>query len=175
MDEQKNKIEALLFTTGREMKVDEIAEMAGLGSPGLVKDILNKLKQEYSQRISGLEVKEDKGKWKLAIKKEYLGVTQNLLTDTEMDGPTQKTLAVIAYKNPSIQSDVIKVRGNKAYDHIKFLKENDFVMSEKHGRTRLLKLTSKFFDYFDVVENTIKEKFENVAKEVSQAEIDDQE
>ena len=84
------------------------------------------------------------------------------MTDSELDRPTQETLAIIAYKNPALQSDVIKVRGNKAYDHIKFLKGDNFITSEKNGRTRLLKLTQKFFDYFDVVEDSLKLKNEKI-------------
>jgi len=98
---------------------------------------------------------------KLTIKKEYLYLTEKLLSDCEFDMPTQETLAVVAYKNPVLQCDVIKMRGNKAYDHIKLLKDEGFVLSEKSGRTRLLKLAPKFFDYFDVVEDTIKPKDEN--------------
>ena len=85
-------------------------------------------------------------------------LTERLLSDAELDKPTQETLAIIAYRQPSIQSDVIKYRGNKAYDHIKKLKEEGFLFSERFGRTKLLKLSQKFFDYFDVVEDKLKEK-----------------
>jgi len=85
-----------------------------------------------------------------------LSVTEKLLTDAELDKPTQETLAIIAYKQPMFQSDVIKIRGNSAYDHIKVLKEHDFVTSEKSGRTRVLKLAPKFFEYFDVVAGNLQ-------------------
>ena len=65
----------------------------------------------------------------------------------------------LSLKNPVLQSEIIKMRGNGAYDHIKALKEQEFITSERKGRTRVLKLTSKFFDYFDLVENEIKLKF----------------
>src|SRR3989344_3660894 len=159
---QKNKIEAVLYTTGREMTVDEISEMSGIGSKGFIKDALTELKKEYSSREGGIHLVEDNGKWKLGIKKEYLSVTESLLTNTEMDEPTQKTLAMIAFKNPALQSDIIKARGNKAYDHITYLKDQEVLSSEKYGRSRLLKLTPKFFDYFDVVEEELKEQLKNV-------------
>lgn len=160
--EHRNKIEALLYATGRSMTADEIAEMVGLGSVGFVKDALSKMKEDYSTRDSGLELNEENGKWKLGIKKDYLGVTESLMTGTEMDEPTQKTLAMIAFKTPCLQSDIIKARGNKAYEHISFLKESEFLVSEKHGRTKLLKLTQKFYDYFDVVESELKEQLASV-------------
>ena len=49
-----------------------------------------------------------------------------------------------------------------AYEHIAKLKEMDLITSEKSGRTRLLKLTPKFYDYFDVAEEGLKEKFKNL-------------
>ena len=60
---------------------------------------------------------------------------------------------------------MVKIRGNKSYDHIKLLQELDFVISEKFGRTRILKLTQKFYDYFDVVKDKLVRKFEEVNKE----------
>lgn len=159
--ENRNKIEAVLFTTGRFLTVSEIASMSGIGSAGIVKELLEELKKDYDSKTSALQIITDGEKWKLNIKKEYLYLTERLLSDSELDFPTQETLAIIAYKNPAVQSDVIKIRGNKAYDHIKLVKEEGFIVSEKLGRTRLLKLTPKFFDYFDVVENSIKPKDEN--------------
>ena len=160
MQETKNKIEAILFTTGRFMESKEIADMAGIGSEGLIQQALEELEKDYGQKQGALEIVNENKKWKLNIKKDFLHLTTKLLADCEMERPTQETLAVIAYKNPVLQSEIIKMRGNGAYEHIKYLRENNFISSEKRGRTRLLKLTSKFFDYFDIVENQLKSKFE---------------
>jgi len=159
MQDNKNKIEAILFTTGRFLTIDEISRLAGIGSIGFIKQILAELKEDYSKRKTALEIiNDEKSRWKLNIRKDYLYLTEELLSDAELDKPTQETLAIIAYRQPAIQSDVINYRGNKAYDHIRKLKEEGFVLSERFGRTKLLKLTPKFFDYFDVVEDELKEK-----------------
>ncbi len=162
MKETKNRIEAILFTTGRFMDTEEIAKLIGIGSIGIVKEAINELKTDYNNKNSSLEIIEENNKFKLNIKKEYNYLTTSLLTDSEFDNPTTKTLAIIAYKNPVLQSEIINIRGNKAYDHIKLLKENGFITSEKKGRTRLLKLAPKFFDYFDIIENELRSKFTNV-------------
>lgn len=162
MDEHRNKIEAILFTTGRFMEVEEIGRLVGMGSIGIVKDKLRELKEEYDKKEGSLEIIEENGKWKLNIRKRYNYLTTNLLQDTELDNSTTKTLAMIAYKQPVIQSEIIKHRGNGAYDHIKILRERELISSEKHGRSRLLKLTAKFYDYFDVVENELKSKFNGI-------------
>jgi len=170
MDEIKNKVEAVLFTTGRFMNVDEISRLCGVGSIGLVRDALKGLVQDYSKRISSLEIFEEKGRYKLNIRKKYSYLTTNLLNDSELDVPTQETLAIVAYKQPILQSDIIKIRGSSAYDHIKILREEEFVTSEKYGRTRLLKLAPKFFDYFDVVEDGLKSQFKEIENKIGTSE-----
>jgi segregation and condensation protein B len=158
MQEEKNKVEAVLFTTGKFLTLDEVSKMSGIGSIGFVKGVLSELQEEYSKRSAALEILNDKERWKLNIRKDYMYLTEKLLTDAELDLPTQETLAIIAYKQPAIQSDITHIRGNKSYDHIRKLKEEGFLLAEKFGRTRILKVTQKFYDYFDVVEDELKEK-----------------
>ncbi len=158
--ENKKKIEAVMFITGRFLSVKEISNMTGIISHELIKECIESIKEDYISRDSALQFISHEDRWKLSVRKEFLHLADNLLSDSELDRPTQETLAVIAYKNPVLQSEVIKIRGNKAYDHISSLKEESFITSEKSGRTRLLKLTSKFFDYFDVVEDSLMLKNE---------------
>lgn len=166
MEDIKNKVEAVLFTTGRSLTMQEISQLAGIGSIGLIKDVLTSLREEYGKRVTSLELINENDRWKLSLKRDYMYLTEKLLTDAELDRPAQETLAVIAFKQPVLQSDIIKIRGNTAYDHIKLLREEGFVLSDKSGRTRILKLAPKFYDYFDVVDDVLKSKmntFNNAA------------
>ncbi len=158
MQDDKNKVETVLFTTGRLVTLDDLGRMCGLGSIGYLKEVLHGLKEDYSKRGNALEIFQEGDKWKLGIKKDYLYLTESLLTDCELDRPTQETLAVIAYKHPALQSEIIRIRGNGAYDHIAILKGLDFIVAEPSGRTKILKLTQKFYDYFDVVANQLRSK-----------------
>ncbi len=160
----KDKVEAVLFTTGRLMSVEELSRI--LNHPKeVIQKALDELEKEYSSRESALSLQKQEDKYKLNVKKEYGSLTNRLLSSREFDSPTTKTLAVIAYKNPVTQSEIIKVRGNKAYEHIKSLVESNLVTSEKQGRTRLLKLTQHFYDYFDIAEKELKQKFEPIKKQ----------
>jgi segregation and condensation protein B len=175
MTEEKNKIEAVLFTTGKFLTIEEVSQMCGIGSIGFVRQSLGELQEEYKTRGGALEIVSEKNRWKLNIHKDFLYLTEKLLSDAELDLPAQETLAVIAYKQPAIQSDVIQTRGNKAYDHIKRLKEEGFLVSERFGRTKILKLTQKFYDYFDVVEEELKEKLGGESIKIEKLPVEEKE
>jgi segregation and condensation protein B len=160
--EDKKKVEAVLFTTGKFMDLQEISKACGIGSIGYIKELIEQLKKEYSEKDSALTIQEIDNKYKLNIKKEYGHITNKLISTKELDSPTTKTLAIIAYKQPVLQSNVIKIRGNKAYDHINILKEQGLILSDKAGRTRMLKLTPKFYDYFDIDDKLLKETLNQI-------------
>ena len=46
-EDYKKQVEAVLFTVGRHLTTQEIAEILGLGSVGIVKSALNNLLEEY--------------------------------------------------------------------------------------------------------------------------------
>lgn len=164
--EDKYKIEAILFTTGRFMDIEEISKFCNISSAGYVKELIEQLRKEYEQKNCSLIIYEKDGKYKLNVRKEYGELTNRLVSGAEFDNPTTKTLAVVAYKQPAFQSEIIKIRGNKAYDHIKRLLESELITSEKSGRTRLLKLTGKFYDYFDTAEEKVKEEFNKIKEAI---------
>ena len=113
----RHELEALLFATGKALKPEDIAKLTGK-EVKVVLDELAKLRSWYSQQDSALIVHETPHGWKLTTKDEYHEITKKVVADTELPFPEMETLAVIAYKNPVLQSDVIKVRGACAYDQI---------------------------------------------------------
>ena len=169
MDNIKDKIEAVLFVVSRGLTVEEISKFIGLGSTGLVKETLESLQIDYGTRNCALQIVCEFDKWSLNIKKEYLHLTESLLSDAELTKPVQETLAVVAHRQPALQSDVIKIRGVSAYEHIKVLLEEGFITSGKSGRTRLLKITPKFYDYFNVVDSDLRNL--NISKEETKNEV----
>jgi segregation and condensation protein B len=164
MQEDLKKVEAVLFTTGKFLDIHDISALTGLASKGYLKELIEKLVKLYSERDTALEIIKQANQWKLTIRKEYWHLTEKLLTDTDMDKPTQETLAVVAYKSPVFQAEIIKIRGNGAYEHLKLLEQIGFISREKSGRTKLVKVAAKFYDYFEVVEHQLKSKMEEGLK-----------
>lgn len=164
MDEElKKKIEAILFSVGKKINVEEIMRMTKKRDKAKVVACLIELKQKYnSDEQNSLMILQDGDDWKLTIKDQFIDVAKEIGIETELTKTVMETLAVIAYKNPVLQCDVIKIRTNKAYDHLKELEELGYIQRERYGRTKKIKLTQKFFDYFDLPPESLKEKFKTV-------------
>ncbi|MBW2991973.1 SMC-Scp complex subunit ScpB [Candidatus Woesearchaeota archaeon] len=166
MSEEANKVEALLFSSGRKMSEEELSRLTGI-KPEQLKQALEELKRKHEGEGSPLILLNEGENWKLMTKEKYLSLIQNIVTETELDKSLMETLAVIAWKYPILQADVIKLRNNKAYDHLRELEEAGFIAREKHGRTRTIKLTPKFFEYFDLPPSKAhtKEAFKEIVPE----------
>jgi len=178
----KNKVEALLFSSARRMTVEEISELSGIKDTESIKNALNELKMDYSSRGGSVALIDEGTHWKLNVKDHYLPIVEKIVSKTELDKPLMETLAVIAWKYPILQAEVIRIRHNKAYDHLRQLEEMEFISRNKFGRTRKITLTEKFFEYFDlpseearaafkkVVPQEIKDKVEKTEQEIDEGE-----
>lgn len=172
MSELKQKLEALLFSSGKSMSLEELSRLCRKSQDEIEK-VLKELQYDYNQRDSSIMVVNEGKNWKLITKEKYLDVVKNIVTQTELTKSVMETLAAIAFRYPIKQSDLIKIRSNKAYDHLKQLEELGYISRQKHGRTKLIKLTQKFFDYFDLPPEKLKEKFhdfESIAKAIEKKE-----
>ncbi len=173
-EEAAKQVEAVLFSSGRWMTEDELSRLCRLKDKS-VKEALVFLSKKYENSDTALELINDKNKgWKLTVRQKYSETVRKVVPQTELNKSIIETLAVIAWKAPVLQSEVIKIRTNKAYDDIKILEEEGFITKEKSGRTYLIKLSKKFFSYFEIenredlnkIIKNIEEKQENKKKEV---------
>jgi len=151
----KAEIEALLFATNG-LTLDEISERIGIDKK-IAEEILEDLELEHEKDERGIHVIQEGKLWKMSVKPEMTPQIKDLLPPELPKGLT-KTLAVIAAKKPVRQSTIVKIRGNKAYDHVKKLIKSGFITADKKGNTQILDLTQKFFDYFKVSEKELKQQ-----------------
>jgi segregation and condensation protein B len=168
-------VEAVLFVAGKFIEEDYIAKVLQLDKRTLKKE-LAELREHYEKRDdTALRVTNEGTQWKLTVRDEYLSVASKLVSDTEIQGTVLETLAVIAWKNPIMQSELIKIRGPAGYEHIAELVERGFVTKVPDGRTFKLTLQEKFFNYFDVEgREDMRKLFSPVEAQAAaqQAEID---
>lgn len=155
IDEAKEKeylkrIEAIFFVSGRFLSMQELISLSDL-NPIIIKELIDKLKEKYNKDDSAIEITERNGLWKMDIRKEFGNIANRLASgSSEFTKAERETLAIIAYKQPIKQSVIIKIRGNKAYDHIKRFIELNLVKKKKVGHTNELTLSDEFYDYFNV-------------------------
>lgn len=165
IDEAKERenlkiLEAVFFVSGRFLNMQELVSLSDL-NPIIIRDLLERLKDKYNQENSALELvsKGNKGSelWKMDVRQEYSHIINKLATGSaEFTKAEQETLAIIAYKQPIKQSVIIKIRGNKAYDHIKKFLDLGLVKSKRMGHTNELSLSDEFYDYFNVADGEAK-------------------
>lgn len=159
--EEKNKIEALLFAYGKYIDYKTIAELCSI-EKNKTKKILNELKEDYEKRNSALAIYQEGESWKINVREKYLSIVRKIVADTELPKSVMETLAIIAWKSPVFQSEVVKIRGNKCYDHIDLLEETGFILKEKKGRSYIIKTTDKFYNYFEIDHGNLKSIFDEV-------------
>jgi segregation and condensation protein B len=172
MTEKNNEAiaEAVLFIAGRFMSLDELVMYTNI-NPLTLKEILQGLEEKYNNLNSAFELVVRGENYKLDVKKEYSGYVNKLAAGkSEFTKAEQETLAIIAYKQPILQSVVVKIRGNKAYDHINRLIELNLLKTRKTRHTLELTLSDTFYEYFSVKKGESVDQLVNVVKSVDAKE-----
>jgi len=85
--------------------------------PGIEKG-LQDLKKSYGEIETSLMLKEEEKTWKLSLKADYLPLVEKLMPSTDLPKPVVETLAILAWRAPMLQSELIHLRSPVAYEHI---------------------------------------------------------
>lgn len=158
--EDLKKLEAIFFVSGRFLNMQELISLSDL-NPIIIEELIEKLQEKYEKQDSAIEIVKKDGLWKMDVQQEYSFIINKLATGkSEFSKAEQETLAIIAFKQPIKQSVLIKIRGNKAYEHVKKFAELGLIKKKKEGHTNILNLSEEFYDYFNVKEG------EDVLREV---------
>ncbi len=142
------KVEASLFVAGRYLNMQELIMLTDL-NPIMIREILSKLEKKYSSGVINVVTRNNAYKMDVAPRYHYL-INKLATGKVEFTKAEQETLAIIAYKQPIKQSVVIKIRGNKSYDHIKKFRDLGLVIAKPVGHTLDLSLSEEFYEYFNV-------------------------
>jgi segregation and condensation protein B len=165
MEEKKSRLEAALFLAEEPVDREEIADILNLGSMGYVDMLIEEFQEDLEEEHRGLKLVERDDKYELKVKKDHLEHVSHLAPHQDLNEGQLRTLSLIAYNAPVEQADIVEIRGNRAYQHIKELVSRDFVSKEKDGRTAILDVTDYFMDYFDIDSiDEFKRQFENEQK-----------
>ncbi|RLI49375.1 MAG: SMC-Scp complex subunit ScpB [Candidatus Thorarchaeota archaeon] len=176
VDEDMVTLEAALYVAGRPLTIQELAEIIGKAESTTEK-LLSDLEFEYRRREGALEVVQlPRNRYVLQLKPELTPRVGKLIPGGLLSFSTLQTLVYIALKQPILQSDLVAQRGTHVYDHVRELVEKKFVEATPEGRSKLLRTTTLFADYFgfdhDVVrlKAQLKHKMKQILQRQKEAE-----
>lgn len=169
-------LEGLLFISGDDgVSLEKVKEILEINEDQLA-SLVDDLTKEYDNPDRGIRLETLGSKLKLVTKKEYKDYFQKLV-DTESDNLSQaalEALAVIAYNQPIVRSQVDEIRGVDSVYVIKKLLVKNLIeekgRSELPGRPILYGTTDNFLDHFglhSLEELPIIEQIETEDEEVN--------
>ena len=148
--EDLKKIEAIFFVSGRFLTIQELISFSDL-NPIIIRELIEELEEKYNKEDSSIEIVKRNNSWKMDVKTEYSNIVSRLATgSSEFSKAEKETLAIIAYKQPIQQSVLVKIRSNKAYEHVKKFLDLGLIKKKRKGHTYDLSLSDDFYDYFNI-------------------------
>jgi segregation and condensation protein B len=143
----KNLIEGALYASGSPLDVEELSTKLEMPKK-LTEELVNELAFEYLERNSALIIGQVGEKWQMQLKPEYTEQVSKFAKGGGIAERYLRTLTVIALKQPILKSLLVKLRGSGAYEHVKYLLDNDLISAVKKGRTHELTTTDKYSEMF---------------------------
>lgn len=150
-------IEAILFIENIPLKEDRICSLTGLKKEEVEK-ALSELKEEYTERNSGLYLFEEDGEFSFQPVMELyprLRLSYGRKVDKRLSKAALETLSIVAYKQPITRIEVDHLRGVTSSDTIiRLLRERDYVKvigrADTEGHPCLYGTTRKFLYEFEL-------------------------
>ena len=154
LSDEARLCEVVLFIENQPLSLDRISELTGI-KPDLVEDALQELRDDYSERGSGLMITEDEDLFSFSPSPDlYPQLKQNYgrKVDKRLSRAALETLAIVAYKQPVTRKEIKDIRGVDSDSIVKLLREKDYIKvvgrSSQQGHPCLYSTTRKFLFEF---------------------------
>lgn len=167
MKGKKALIEAALFVSEDPLTMHTLKKISGLSSTKEIKKILEQLRKEFNNPSRGFELALTPEGYQLQVKDQFLEAVAGLTTYADISKGALRTLSIVALRQPILQSEIVKIQGNKAYNYIKSLEKKKLIKTEKAGRTKKINITKEFERYFGKSLKDIQERLKTINPEVS--------
>jgi segregation and condensation protein B len=147
-------IESLLFVSENPLTVDQIRQALISTDPKLIREALVQLEAYHEAREGGFYLAQVAGGYQFRTRPEYGEYIRRLMKPpaTRLSKAALETLAIIAYKQPLIRSDIEHIRGVDSGGVLRMLLERKLVRilgrKEIPGRPMIYATTKKFLEMF---------------------------
>ena len=156
MEDLKNIIESLLFVAEEPLTLDRIKDILEVDDRKLVRETLHDLQADYESRTGAFVLREVAGGFQFRSRPEYVPWIKKLIQPkpARLSKAALETLAIIAYKQPVIRSDVEHLRGVDCGGVLRMLMERNLIRvlgrKEIPGRPIIYATTKQFLEVFDL-------------------------
>jgi len=156
MEDLKNIIESLLFVADEPLTLDRIKDVIELDDRKLIRDTLHELQADYESRTNAFVLREVAGGYQFRSRSEYVPWIKKLIQPkpARLSKAALETLAIIAYKQPVIRSDIEQLRGVDCGGVLRMLMERNLIRvlgrKEIPGRPIIYATTKQFLEVFDL-------------------------
>ena len=155
-DNIKNIIESLLFVSETPLTIERIKSVLANEDTKGIRSALNELAEEYENRGGGFYLREVANGFQIRTRPEYTDWIKRLILPNppRLSRAALETLAIIAYKQPVIRSDIEHIRGVDSGGVLRLLLERKFIRilgrKEIPGRPLIYATTKEFLQVFDL-------------------------
>jgi segregation and condensation protein B len=151
----KGAVEAALYSSPENLSVTAIAAKTGIPVEEVRTAVLD-LRREYEERDSAIQIARIGAEYRMMLRPEYTEVAGSFAR-AELSGGVLRTLTTVAFYQPVLQSELLKLRGPRVYDDVHTLVDQDFVARKRAGNTWELTTTKKFAEYFGIGSTRVKD------------------
>ena len=148
---EKRLVESVLFSASKPVSINEIKEATDL-TPNKIKKTLEELIEDYNvnrRDDTSMEIIKAGDKFAMQVKKEFVDQSV-MIAKPEIESNLLKTLTLIAFHQPLKQSNLRRMVGTQAYEHVDELAAMKLIHTKKHGTTEMLTTTKLFPEYFGI-------------------------
>ncbi|MBU1671442.1 MAG: SMC-Scp complex subunit ScpB [Actinobacteria bacterium] len=152
--DKKAVVEALLFVSPEPLSAPLVSEITGF-DPGAVREIINRLAEEYSGREGGVVLREVAGGFGFYACPEAAVYISRLIRSSVNPRLTRaalETIAIVAYLQPVSRSVVAEIRGVQSEGVMRTLEERGLVRVAGRGGPpgypALFTTTNRFLERF---------------------------
>lgn len=149
-------MEAILFTMGKSVELDKIADAVELDKKE-TKAIIERMMKRYADDSTGLQIIELDGAYQMCTKSEMYEYLIRIAKQPKRHALTEvllETLSIIAYKQPITRVEIEKIRGVSCDHAVNKLVEYNLVCElgrlDAPGRPLLFGTTEEFLRSFGV-------------------------
>jgi segregation and condensation protein B len=156
MENLKHIIESLLFVAEEPLTIERIRNIIAVVTPDEVRSALTALSDEYDTREGGFYLREVAGGYQLRTRPEYTQWIKRLVQPKQqrLSKAALETLAIVAYKQPAMRSDIEYIRGVDCGGILRMLLERKLIRilgrKELPGRPMIYGTTKHFLEVFDL-------------------------